>query len=353
VPRPTLVGVLCTARVSGQAPYAQNDAITLRKSIALNSSTFSVTTQLEAADYILVAGSGTRFYSDLRRSAMYRRHRRKIFVLDFSDLPIPVTPGLYACLSDAPDVALYKGCSYPRVARVQALNVTGDPAPSFLAWFRGDVASHPIRRRVVALNHPRFSVGHRNTGLTTEPTYARDLRSGKFILCPRGKGVSTFRIFEAMRLGRVPVVISDEWIEPPNCEWSGCHIRVAERDIERLPEILKEREADWPRMSAAAHSNWNAHFSTKALMPWIDLAIRQIAAARGDNDREPGFFRVCRDAARRQLLPHWLREAQRVRTGGTTTFMAPESEWVLGPEYPAYANPIGDDAVGSKPMTSG
>ena len=29
------------------------------------------------------------------------------------------------------------------------------------------------------------------------------------------------------------------------------------------------------------------------------------------------------------LLPHWLREVARVRTGERTVYMAPQSEWVL------------------------
>jgi len=322
--------------VSRKTPYAHNDAITVRESVARNAADFAVTTDLGAADHVLVVGSGTRFYSDLRRSATYRRHRRKLFALDFSDRPVPIIPGLYASLSGARGDPRYLGTSYLRVARILALDVPDDAAPTHLAWFRGDVASHPIRRRVVALKHRSIAVEHRDTGLTTEPGYARDLQSGKFILCPRGRGVSSFRIFEAMRLGRVPVVISDQWVEPPNCDWSDCHIRVAERDIERLPEILLGRESDWPRMAAAARANWNAHFSTDAVIHWIDRAIRQIAAARSGDDRDPGFLRVCRDAAAFGMLPHLLREAQRVASGGTSAFMAPESEWVLGPDYPPY-----------------
>lgn len=50
----------------------------------------------------------------------------------------------------------------------------------------------------------------------------------------------------------------------------------------------------------------------------------------------PASSAFCRDAASLGLLPHWLREAQRVASGGTSEFTAPESEWVLGPDYPAY-----------------
>jgi hypothetical protein len=30
--------------------------------------------------------------------------------------------------------------------------------------------------------------------------------------CPAGIGPATYRLFEAMELGRVPVILSDEWV---------------------------------------------------------------------------------------------------------------------------------------------
>ena len=251
-----------------------------------------------------------------------------MFVLDFTDAPVPIIPGLYASLGPVRSHPLFKQNCYLRVARSDAL-VYENIEPSCLAWFRGNVASHPIRRRIVALKDPAFSVEHRDTGSTVEASYARDLQAGKFTLCPRGKGPSSYRVWEAMRLGRVPVIISDGWVDPPDVPWAEFAIRVAERDIEELPHILRAREADWPAMAAAARAAFETNFSLQTVIRWIDRAIREIALARQSFPRDPGFLRIGREALTRGLLPHWLREVARVRTGERTVYMAPQSEWVL------------------------
>src|SRR5204863_9824065 len=84
----------------------------------------------------------------------------------------------------------------------------------------------------------------------------------KFCLCPRGRGPSTWRLYEALRAGRPPVIISDDWVPPAiDGGWEQCSIRVAERDVERIPEILREREPDAERMSAEARRVWQEWFS--------------------------------------------------------------------------------------------
>jgi len=47
-----------------------------------------------------------------------------------------------------------------------------------------------------------------------------------------------------MQVGRVPVVLSDDWAPPAIGDWSEFSIRVAECDVESLPALLAAREAD-------------------------------------------------------------------------------------------------------------
>src|SRR2546423_4170060 len=37
-------------------------------------------------------------------------------------------------------------------------------------------------------------------------------KASKFILCSRGVGTSSVRLFDTMRMGRVPVILSDQWL---------------------------------------------------------------------------------------------------------------------------------------------
>src|SRR5262249_4705178 len=65
--RPTTkhVALVTTSRVSDANPHAHNDLRILKHSIELNQPAFAMTADTDRADYILVVGSGTRFYYDL------------------------------------------------------------------------------------------------------------------------------------------------------------------------------------------------------------------------------------------------------------------------------------------------
>lgn len=62
----------------------------------------------------------------------------------------------------------------------------------------------------------------------------------KFTLCPRGYGKTSFRLYEAMQLGSVPVYISDEhylpWID--ELDWNEFCVLIKPNQIEQLKEIL-------------------------------------------------------------------------------------------------------------------
>jgi hypothetical protein len=38
-------------------------------------------------------------------------------------------------------------------------------------------------------------------------TYLREIKSSKFVLCPRGNGIDTHRIWESLYMGSIPIVI--------------------------------------------------------------------------------------------------------------------------------------------------
>jgi xylogalacturonan beta-1,3-xylosyltransferase len=61
-----------------------------------------------------------------------------------------------------------------------------------------------------------------------------------FALCPRGFGPASFRIYEALQLGCIPVIISDKYRYPyaDEVDWSEFSVHVREHDIKRIPKIL-------------------------------------------------------------------------------------------------------------------
>jgi hypothetical protein len=69
-----------------------------------------------------------------------------------------------------------------------------------------------------------------------------------------------------MRAGRVPVIVSDDWLPPPLIDWESCSIRVSEADVDRLPAILRERESEAKRIGQRARAVWDAHFSPATMV---------------------------------------------------------------------------------------
>jgi len=65
------------------------------------------------------------------------------------------------------------------------------------------------------------------------------LRS-KFLLCPRGYGLNSFRLYEAFQLGCVPIIITDipylPWQDELN--WNEFSIVIDEHNLSNLPHIL-------------------------------------------------------------------------------------------------------------------
>jgi len=150
--------------------------------------------------------------------------------------------------------------------------------------------------------------------------YVDVMAKSKFVLCPRGVGTSSWRLFEAMKMGRAPVIISDQWVPPSGPDWSTFSIRVCERDVARIPQILEERAEHAAAMGLAARSQWEQWFSEATCFHSIAGWCGEISASR----RVPAaLFRL---AARAQMLRpcHFRRWASKtvkgalLRTGETS-----------------------------------
>lgn len=63
----------------------------------------------------------------------------------------------------------------------------------------------------------------------------------KFVLCPRGYGKSSFRLYETMQIGAVPVYVSDDHYLPwaDELDWSEFCVIVKQEQISDLKNILQ------------------------------------------------------------------------------------------------------------------
>lgn len=76
------------------------------------------------------------------------------------------------------------------------------------------------------------------------------------MLCPRGPGTSSFRLYEVMQLGLVPVILSDRWVAPAGIPWDDCCVWIAESRVAEIPSILQDLEDRASAMGVRAREAW-------------------------------------------------------------------------------------------------
>lgn len=245
----------------------------------------------EVADAILFVdmfGHGVERYLVAHRShPLTRRYPGKIFAYNALDQPLFVFRGIYPGGNPrlASRVRGMVGGPYARLCDP----VPATAAPSLLFSFVGS-RTHPLRDRVLALRHPRgrvsdtterFGYGLHGTDTAGAEQLHRQLTAdSKFVLCPRGFGPSSMRIFETLRAGAVPVIIGDDWLPPPRVDWASCSIRVAEADIGAVGAILETHEDRWPELAVAARRVGADEFADDALWHHFASSISALSSVR-------------------------------------------------------------------------
>lgn len=111
--------------------------------------------------------------------------------------------------------------------------------------------THPIRQKLVKElgKHAPISLE-----LVSREKYIDQLKHSIFALCPRGYGVTSFRLYEAMQYGAIPIYISDDgnFLEPFNLPFEY-GIEINGEDIELIPDILAKVEPEPMRKKVAEY----------------------------------------------------------------------------------------------------
>ena len=200
----------------------------------------------------------------------YGAHMAKAFAFNGGDTPVYTLPGVYVSATPRwPRRLPVVGGPYPeRIAQVP----TADQEPDLLFSFRGS-PTHPVREHVLAIHHDRAVIEESDVGpwgrmrvdiefAAALMRHAKLIKRSKFVLCPRGHGPSSYRLFEALGAGRVPVVISDTWLPPPGVPWEDCAVRIAEADVRSTAARLEALEPQWEALAGAARDAAETFAST-------------------------------------------------------------------------------------------
>jgi Exostosin family len=223
----------------------------------------------------LHAWTGDYLQRDVLAHPLFTQHPERAFVYDISDFPVPRARGIYA----SPDVTWYDASRHRAGPYLHylfdelAARVAPTEPPELLYSFVGDLTTHPLRARLAALSHPSGLIA--NTAnrppwkggdqRSYVEEYAAVMNRSRFVLCPRGRGVASMRLFETMRLGRAPVIISDWWVPIPGPLWQTFSVPVREMDVSNIPSMLERLTKKAPEMGRRARSAWEHWFAPDVL----------------------------------------------------------------------------------------
>lgn len=230
------------------------------------------------ADIILFGEMGTagKFAEMVRSHPWYRRFPEKCFLFDSSDFCCPTVPGVYASLTREQYSMGYAQTGFYLYlienAFITPHAYTGKE--KYLASFVGSRLTHPVRQGLFELGRSDIYVkdtaaygaqityhGEPQERARFWQEYADSMSEAQFSLCPRGRGTGSIRLFESMKMGRACVIISDDWQPNEGVNWSEFSVRIAQRDVRRIPEILEGEAHRAAEMGARARLAWEEQFS--------------------------------------------------------------------------------------------
>lgn len=251
------------------------------------------------ADLIVLCGSWTMegLSSLITANPLVKRYPDKCVVYSDDDAYLPLLPGVYCSPKSGFSVRRGRVQCYSYIVRhIQKGNpfvvpVAEQRNKDLLFSFQGATSSL-VRKRLFKMNFGRNDVliedttFHSNwvptaTRAEQQKIYVETIARSHFVLCPRGGGSGSFRLFEVMRLGVAPVLISDCYVLPAGPDWSSFLIRIPEKDIARLPSILEPYRTESATRGRRAKEAWDRWFSTEQEFNQIISRCRSTLAVAG------------------------------------------------------------------------
>lgn len=241
-----------------------------------------VTFNRRNADVVIRPGSPGFYDAPLKTIlGSLREEEVRTIVWDWGDVPLGRMSGFYCSLTERLfDPKRHRTMSYPVVFNEFVEEYPQEDARHNFGFVGG--LSAGVRQRLidmysrgtahggsVRVQAANWSTIFEASSIGRKLDYADSLRQARFVLCPRGAGVGSIRLFETMKAGRVPIIISDGYILPSGIDWNRCSVRVRERDIADIPRIVEARLMDWPAMAYEARRVWHEHFSPTAVFPYL------------------------------------------------------------------------------------
>lgn len=228
------------------------------------------------------------------RSETFRSYREKCFIFDQRPRSYCSLPGLFTSVPRQFIRPVFQTpWSYHKIetpSEVLGVSVDAIPNADLLFSFVGSGRSHTSRPPLLELKHPRAVVerveGHLNWAeneagfAARRQRFAEILCRSSFVLCPRGRATSSFRFYEAMAAGRVPVVIADAWVPPKGTNLDEFAVVWPEGTTSGLVEHLERLEPEAAAMGARAREVYETRFARDVMFDNVVDALSDLDDTR-------------------------------------------------------------------------
>ena len=246
------------------------------------------------ADIILVGNlRDENWFESLRRHPVISKYPNRCFALSETDEPKPLLRGIYT--------SAHRKLAFPFRCRTGAYTLQHpDFNNPYIENHRGGAFRspkkhlfsftgrncHPVRTAILNQPFERKDVFVRNTSdfdlfthenenkAVSQESFVQVMEASKFVICPRGNGASSIRLFEAMKIGVAPILISDDWILPKGPRWNEFALCIKESEIGDLEALAVRNEERWSEMGTLAAQEYERHFSRTA---YFDYVVTQCA----------------------------------------------------------------------------
>lgn len=233
------------------------------------------TENVEEADIILILD--VVFVYTHQRDFLYN-FLNKCYALDCADDPQLIIPGLYASASKSSLFQKHRLRGSGYLFNRHRRNIFLDSVDiynkkQYLVSFMGGATSW-VRKRLFALDFHRDDIliqcttGKYNhwseeqlNAEDHQKKYIDVVCKSQFVLCPRGIGSNSIRLFEVMELGVAPIIISDHWLPPQGPNWNHFAIFVKESEINNIDKIAESYAFQHLERGQLARKAWEEHFS--------------------------------------------------------------------------------------------
>lgn len=232
----------------------------------------------KSADLVLFLGNYADRPRQLLDHPVYREYFRKCAAYNDDDVYIPLLPGVYASAVRGLSSTSGRVFTYAHVSRngrytnPYVREDTKMPKDIFFSFMGGSTSL--VRKRLFNLRFERKDILIRNTStyyhwddtqadrLLRQQEYADVLFRSHFVLCPRGAGSSSIRLFESMMAGAAPVLIADNYPLPPNVDWDSFLLKIPESGINKLEEFLEPHLASAELRGKRAQEAYLSEFAS-------------------------------------------------------------------------------------------